>query len=73
MRLYNLFCGIIKELSDAPDSQLSSNLRNKCSEFLRTERSESELSDFLDYISQQPLTEASQFVKTLCDVNRFYN
>ena len=72
METYDLYYNIIKEVSNAPDSQLSNNLRNKCSEFIMIERSELELYDFLNFISQQPLTEASRFVKTLCDVTKYY-
>lgn len=69
---YKLFYGIVKQLSNAPDSQLSIRLREDCRNFIKSDRSEKELYDFLDSLSQQSLSEASRFVKSLCDVERFY-
>ena len=69
-----------KELSDvlihglltAPESQLSPELKAESEEFFSVERTLNQSYEFFDYISKQPVTEASNFMKSLCAVSEFY-
>jgi len=59
-------------LITAPDSQLSLGLKNESNCFFSSPRTPREAYDFFNNISSQSVSEASQFVKSLCDVGRFY-
>lgn len=65
---------IITQLFEAPDSQVSPVVRAQ----LRTMMGhiptceDVDLFDFCVQLSKLPLTEASSFVKVLCDLERFY-
>ena len=63
---------IVERMAIAPDSQLSEKLRNECRSFEPQNKTSSEIYDFLVYLSKQPETEASRFVKATCDVSRYY-
>lgn len=68
----NIFHEIILKISDAPDSQVSDRIRQKCSSFIKEPRSESECYDLLDSISKEPCGEISSFIQTLCNVTKYY-
>ena len=67
-----LYDMIIRELRTAPESQISENLRNECTVFYSTNKTEAEKYDFLSGISKYPLTEISSFVRELCAVDKHY-
>lgn len=64
--------GLLKALCVAPESQLSSELRNKSIAFRDTNPSLREQYDFLVQISRCPMEDASSFMRTLCSVDRYY-
>lgn len=63
---------IINTLKTSPESQLSSELRTQVIDYFKPQRSLGETYDYISSISTKPITEASFFVKTLCNVSNFY-
>ncbi|MCZ2224276.1 MAG: hypothetical protein LC122_11695 [Chitinophagales bacterium] len=63
---------ILEHLKTAPDSQLSPELVNKVKEFSSQTHSLKECYDFLNNISKESGDEASNFIKTLCNLEAFY-
>jgi hypothetical protein len=65
----SLFPEIVKMVAEAPDSQISYPWRVLCRNFNGTPVA---AYDLLAKISKLGPTEASSFVKTLCNVERYY-
>jgi hypothetical protein len=61
----------LRELSIAPESQISEVIRNEIVEFNKTEHTSHEVFLFLDKISKSCNCDISFFVQVLCDVNDF--
>ena len=64
---------IIKEaLLSAPNSQISPELRREVQDFFLEERDLYSVYDYFSSISDKPDNEASSFVRTLCNVKKYY-
>jgi len=57
----------------APESQLSPRLKKESAIFFSISRTPTQTYDYIQRISEQPITEASPFVKSLCAMERFYH
>lgn len=64
-----LFNGIVNVLKTAPDGQLDEGWRKRCADFNGTE---AEAYDFLAELHDKACCGASEFIRTLTDVRRFY-
>ena len=64
---------IIIALITAPESQLSPRLKKESAIFFSISRTPTQTYDYIQRISEQPITEASPFVKSLCAMERFYH
>ena len=72
-RTADFFKSLVEYLPGAPDSQLSSQWREKAKKFLATDPGEQAAYLFLDQVSQLPQAEISSFVGALCDVRKYYS
>ena len=63
---------ILETLAAAPASQLSAKLKQESVNFKNRMYALQQTYDFCNYISKQPETDASCFVRALCDVTKYY-
>ena len=63
---------ILEALAAAPASQFSAKLKQESVNFKNRMYALQQTYDFCNYISKQPETDASCFVRALCDVTKYY-
>lgn len=63
---------ILEALVTAPCSQLSARLKQESIDLRSSVHTLQQTYDFCNYISKQPEIDAGPFVRTLCDVAKYY-
>jgi len=63
---------IIDHLCIAPTTQIEHGVKNKCIHFKEIKHTPKEIFEFIQSISEEPLSNISQFVQEYCNLNEHY-